>query len=70
MIDMGMGQEQVDIGYAVFGDRFTEIAQTGAGIKDEKPGPAADLDTGGVSPIEGGFFARAGDRPANAPEAD
>jgi hypothetical protein len=66
---MGMRQEQVDIGYAVFSDRFAKIAQTSAGIKNQKPGSAADLDAGGVSPINDVFCARAGYRAADAPES-
>ena len=70
MIDMGMRQEQIDIGDAVLRDRFAEVTQPRPGIENEQAGTAADLDTGGVTAIDGGVLARTGDRTAHAPEPD
>jgi hypothetical protein len=69
MIEMTMGQEDVDVANIwAFGKRLAEQSQSGAGIENQHVFAAAYFDAGGVAAIADGFRSGTRNATADAPE--
>ena len=70
MINMGVGQEQIDILHSVARDHLTQVAQPGSGIENEKLLAAADFDTRRIAAVSRGSRPGTRYRTPHSPETD
>ena len=70
VVEMAVGQEQIDVARALALQLLAQWAQARPGIEDQQMRPAADFQARGVAAVALVAVAGAGDTAAHAPEGD